>query len=334
MVISGSPFSSTALPPTATAAGPVACAFWPNAALFWPAARAVVAHRRRAIGHRIGAAAVGRRATADRIGRFTGRRGVVAFHVRTRAAVLAVGRLEEVVGVARRLAHFVQLRLVHRIGVFGARRTLVIWRSLPALPTETLLSRSATEPEPSATLLSAEANASPPNAVLSAPSASEKLPIAVLLVPPANAAPPDRGREVARRFRRNQPEQCTAHRHAVHAAGDRIGTQRRRVATAGRGCKAQRGVGAAGRLGAIAERRVAEQPATLYPPIAVPASPVALLRKPVAVACRPDAAASVPVAVPYAPDALAPAPMAVVPISVACRARAQRGAVFARTPGC
>src|SRR3546814_10213033 len=48
-------------------------------------------------------------------------RGVDAVGVRTHAGVVGIVRgLEEVVGVVRRLAHLVELRLVHRVGVLGA----------------------------------------------------------------------------------------------------------------------------------------------------------------------------------------------------------------------
>ena len=49
--------------------------------------------------------------------------------------------------------------------------TLVTWRSLPALPTETVSSRSATESPPIATLLSASALARLPTATALTPCA-------------------------------------------------------------------------------------------------------------------------------------------------------------------
>lgn len=58
--------------------------------------------------------------------------------------------------------------------------TLTIWRSLPAASTETLFSRSATEPWPSATLRSALA-------WLSAPSAVARSPDALLIAPTVGA---------------------------------------------------------------------------------------------------------------------------------------------------
>ena len=50
-----------------------------------------------------------------------------------------------------------------------AAGALVIWRSAPAAPTDTLLARSAREPAPSATLLAAVALACVPNALLFTP---------------------------------------------------------------------------------------------------------------------------------------------------------------------
>ncbi len=55
--------------------------------------------------------------------------------------------------------------------------TLVIWRSLPAEPTDTVFARSATEPAPKATALPAIARALPP--------------IAIEFIPAATAAPPN-----------------------------------------------------------------------------------------------------------------------------------------------
>src|SRR5690606_16312982 len=54
--------------------------------------------------------------------------------------------------------------------------TLVTWRSLPVLPTETVLARSATEPWPSATELSPDAVAPRPIAVAPAPLATAPWP--------------------------------------------------------------------------------------------------------------------------------------------------------------
>ncbi|MCY1296891.1 hypothetical protein D9M71_371570 [compost metagenome] len=61
--------------------------------------------------------------------------------------------------------------------------TLVICRSLPALPTDTLLARSATELAPRATELSAVAWALEPIAVLLAPEAMAPAPPAVASAP-------------------------------------------------------------------------------------------------------------------------------------------------------
>ncbi|CAJ0809165.1 hypothetical protein LMG19083_04865 [Ralstonia psammae] len=58
--------------------------------------------------------------------------------------------------------------------------TLVIWRSLPAVPTDTVLARVATELAPRATELSATALAPAPRATALLPEASELAPMAVV----------------------------------------------------------------------------------------------------------------------------------------------------------
>ncbi len=63
---------------------------------------------------------------------------------------------------------------------FTARPTLVITRSLPSLPTETLFGRSATELLPNATEFSADAVAFCPNAVAFFAVALASLPTAVV----------------------------------------------------------------------------------------------------------------------------------------------------------
>ena len=68
---------------------------------------------------------------------------------------------------------------------------LVIWRSLPALPTDTVFSRSATESEPNATLLVADADDLVPSAVLSVPVALLWAPVAVARIPCATEKYPD-----------------------------------------------------------------------------------------------------------------------------------------------
>ena len=80
-----------------------------------------VAGRGGELRERVRATAIRRSTLADRIGRFAGCGGVVAFHVRAGVAVVAAAGLEVLAGLFGSVRHFIELRQVHRIGVLGAR---------------------------------------------------------------------------------------------------------------------------------------------------------------------------------------------------------------------
>jgi len=200
----------------------------------------IEAGRRGAVGNREGArTGRGRAHAVGQRGRTGGGR-VIAIGGGVVGAVIGAVRLEVARGVLRRLGHRVQLIQVHRIGAFGTGGHVGD------------LALTAGAADGDGVLAIGNGVAAERHTVVSACRCEVADGRRVGAWCPGAAT--DRGREVARCFRRQEAEQGATDRDAVVTGREGAGTQRRAVTAAGIGTVADRRVEIARRIGEAADR--------------------------------------------------------------------------------